>query len=70
MNSRPTSGPTPLSSQLDADFHSGAANLRSLVNSDLAQQVLPASWQNSITELSFSITALWDSIVNAVSLVL
>ena len=70
MNSRPTSGPTPLSSQLDANFHSGAADLRSLVGSDVAQQWLPASWLNSITDLSFSITGLWDSISNALSLVL
>lgn len=57
---------TQLSSQLNANFHSGAADVRSLAWGDPADAWLPTSWQQSLTDLSFSVTALWDAIVAAV----
>lgn len=60
---------TPLSSTLDRNFHSGANDVRTLAWSETASQWLPTSWQQSITDLTYSVTGLWDSLVNGIMLV-
>ncbi|QYH20026.1 hypothetical protein JKI95_03040 [Corynebacterium aquatimens] len=59
---------TPLSSMLNVNFHSGAEDLRSIAWSGPADQWLPTSWQQSLTDLSYSVTGLWDSLVRAIML--
>ena len=66
----PYAGPTPLSSQLNTNFHLGAQDVRTLTWTNLAGDWLPTSWQESITALSHSVTGLWDSVYRAVMLVL
>jgi len=61
---------TPLSSTLHYNFHSGAQDVRDFAASDVAAQWLPASWRQSLTDLSFSVTGLWDSLVRALMLAL
>lgn len=63
-------GPTPLSSQLNINFHLGAEDVRTFAWSNIASDWLPTSWQESITDLSYSVTGLWDSIYRAIMLVL
>lgn len=58
-----------LSSQLDANMHSGAQDLRdALFTPNTA--FLPTSWQASLDQLSYSVIGLWDSIVRAVEMFL
>lgn len=61
---------TPLSSQLNANFHSGAEDVRRIDWSVPADRWLPTSWQQSIDALSYSVTGLWDSVYRALMLVL
>lgn len=61
---------TPLSSTLHSNFHSGAQDVRNFAASDIAAQWVPASWLQSITDLTYSVTGLWDSLVHALMLVL
>ncbi|AQQ14778.1 hypothetical protein CGLAU_04010 [Corynebacterium glaucum] len=63
-------GMTPLSSTLHHNFHSGAQDVRDFAASDLAAQWIPGSWRQSLTDLSYSVTGLWDSLVRALMLVL
>lgn len=60
---------TPLSSTLNRNFHLGAQDTRRFVWSNLANDWLPTSWQESITQLSYSVTGLWDSVIRAIELV-
>lgn len=60
---------TPLSSLLDTNFHLGAQDVRTLAWTEQATQWLPTSWQQSITDLTYSVTGLWDSLVAALMLV-
>ena len=53
---------------LNVNFHSGAEDLRSIAWSGPADQWLPTSWQQSLTDLSYSVTGLWDSLVRAIML--
>lgn len=60
---------TPLSSALNRNFHLGAQDTRRFVWSNLVNDWLPTSWQESITQLSYSVTGLWDSVIRAIELV-
>ena len=59
-----------LSSQLTYNMHHGAQDLRIMLTTDITNNFLPASWQESLSDLSFSVTGLWDSIVRGVSVLL
>ena len=58
------------SSQLTYNMHHGAQDLRIMLTTDITNNFLPASWQQSLSDLSFSVTGLWDSIVRGVSVLL
>ena len=57
-----------LSSQLTYNMHHGAEDLRILLTTDITNNFLPQSWQDSLRDLSYSVVGLWDSIVRGVSL--
>lgn len=59
-----------LSSQLNYNMHHGAEDLRIMLMSDITNNFLPASWQESLNVLSYSVIGLWDSIVRGVSVLL
>ena len=59
-----------LSSQLTYNMHHGAEDLRIMLTTDITNNFLPASWQQSLSELSFSVIGLWDSIVRGVTVLL
>lgn len=59
-----------LSSQLTYNMHHGAEDLRIMLTTDITNNFLPASWQQSLSDLSFSVIGLWDSIVRGVSALL
>ena len=59
-----------LSSQLTYNMHHGAEDLRTMLTTDITNNFLPASWQQSLSDLSFSAIGLWDSIVRGVSALL
>ena len=59
-----------LSSQLNYNMHHGAEDLRTMLTTDITNNFLPASWQDSLNALSFSVIGLWDSIVRGVSVLL
>ena len=59
-----------LSSQLTYNMHHGAEDLRTMLTTDITNNFLPASWQDSLSDLSFSVIGLWDSIVHGVSVLL
>lgn len=59
-----------LSSQLNYNMHHGAEDLRIMLTTDITNNFLPASWQQSLSDLSFSVVGLWDSIVRGVSVLL
>ena len=59
-----------LSSQLTHNMHHGAEDLRIMLTTDITNNFLPASWQESLSDLSFSVIGLWDSIVRGVSVLL
>ena len=59
-----------LSSQLTHNMHHGAEDLRIMLTTDITNNFLPASWQDSLADLSFSVIGLWDSIVRGVSVLL
>ena len=59
-----------LSSQLTYNMHHGADDLRIMLTTDITNNFLPASWQQSLSDLSFSVVGLWDSIVRGVSVLL
>lgn len=59
-----------LSSQLSYNMHHGAEDLRIMLTTDITNNFLPASWQESLSDLSFSVIGLWDSIVRGVSVLL
>ncbi len=59
-----------LSSQLTYNMHHGAEDLRIMLTTDITNNFLPASWQQSLSDLSFSVVGLWDSIVRGVSVLL
>lgn len=59
-----------LSSQLTYNMHHGAEDLRIMLTTDITNNFLPASWQQSLSDLSFSVVGLWDSIVRGVSALL
>ena len=59
-----------LSSQLTYNMHHGAEDLRIMLTTDITNNFLPASWQESLSDLSFSVVGLWDSIVRGVSVLL
>ena len=59
-----------LSSQLTYNMHHGAEDLRIMLTTDITNNFLPASWQQSLSDLSFSVIGLWDSIVRGVSVLL
>ena len=41
-----------------------------MLTTDITNNFLPASWQDSLNALSFSVIGLWDSIVRGVSVLL
>ncbi|MBC3179426.1 hypothetical protein [Corynebacterium lujinxingii] len=57
-----------LSSQLTYNMHHGAEDLRILLTTDITNNFLPGSWQDSLRDLSYSVIGLWDSIVRGISL--
>ena len=57
-----------LSSQLNYNMHHGAEDLRILLTTDITNNFLPGSWQDSLRDLSYSVIGLWDSIVRGISL--
>ena len=59
-----------LSSQLTYNMHHGAEDLRIMLTTDITNNFLPASWQQSLSDLSFSVIGLWDSIVRGVTVLL
>jgi len=59
-----------LSSQLNYNMHHGAEDLRTMLTTDITNNFLLASWQDSLSDLSFSVIGLWDSIVRGVSVLL
>lgn len=59
-----------LSSQLNYNMHHGAEDLRIMLTTDITNNFLPGSWQDSLSDLSFSVIGLWDSIVRGVSVLL
>ena len=59
-----------LSSQLTYNMHHGAEDLRIMLTTDITNNFLPTSWQDSLADLSFSVIGLWDSIVRGVSVLL
>lgn len=59
-----------LSSQLNYNMHHGAEDLRIMLTTDITNNFLPASWQQSLSDLSFSVIGLWDSIVRGLGVLL
>lgn len=59
-----------LSSQLTYNMHHGAEDLRIMLTTDITNNSLPQSWQDSLNALSHSVVGLWDSIVRGVSVLL
>lgn len=59
-----------LSSQLTYNMHHGAEDLRIFLTTDITNNFLPGSWQDSLRDLSYSVIGLWDSIVRGISLLL
>ena len=59
-----------LSSQLTYNMHHGAEDLRIMLTTDITNNFLPQSWQDSLNALSYSVIGLWDSIVRGVSVLL
>lgn len=59
-----------LSSQLTYNMHHGAEDLRIMLTTDITNNFLPASWQESLSDLSLSVIGLWDSIVRGVGVLL
>ena len=57
-----------LSSQLTYNMHHCAEDLRILLTTDITNNFLPGSWQDSLRDLSYSVIGLWDSIVRGISL--
>lgn len=57
-----------LSSQLTYNMHHGAEDLRILLTTNITNNFLPGSWQDSLRDLSYSVIGLWDSIVRGISL--
>ena len=49
-------------------MHAGAEDLRILLTTDITNNFLPGSWQDSLRDLSYSVIGLWDSIVRGISL--
>jgi len=41
-----------------------------MMPTDITNNFLPASWQDSLSDLSFSVIGLWDSTVRGVSVLL
>lgn len=42
---------------------------RNALGNGAADAWLPASWQASLNDLSHSVVALWDSVINAISII-
>lgn len=59
-----------LSSQLTYNMHHGAEDLRIMLTTDITNSFLPASWQESLNALSYSVIGLWDSILRGVAVLL
>jgi len=59
-----------LSSQLTYNMHHGAEDLRIMLTTDITNNFLPQSWQDSLADLSYSVIGLWDSIVRGVGVLL
>lgn len=62
-----TIGRMNLSSQLTYNMHHGAEDLRIMLTTDITNNFLPLSWQDSLRDLSFSVVGLWDSVVRGIS---
>ena len=60
-------GDMNLSSQLTYNMHHGAEDLRILLMTDITNNFLPQSWQDSLRDLSFSVIGLWDSVIRGIS---
>ncbi|MDK6494087.1 hypothetical protein QP172_10175 [Corynebacterium coyleae] len=58
-----------LSSLLMYNIHHGAQDFRNALGNGAADAWLPASWQASLNDLSHSVVALWDSVINAISII-
>ena len=58
-----------LSSLLTYNIHHGAQDFRNALGNGAADAWLPASWQASLNDLSHSVGALWDSAINAISII-
>lgn len=54
---------------MNVNFHLGAQDVRWLAWTEQASQWFPTSWQQSVTDLTYSVTGLWDSLVRALMLV-
>lgn len=59
-----------LSSQLTYNMHHGAEDLRIMLTTDITNNFLPASWQQSLSDLSFSVIGLWDSVIRGISVLM
>lgn len=57
-----------LSSMLTRNMHTGAEDLRIILTTDVVNNFLPASWQASLVQLSYSVVGLWDSVMRALSI--
>lgn len=53
---------------LTRNMHTGAEDLRIFLTTDVVNNFLPASWQASLVQLSYSVVGLWDSVMRAVSI--
>lgn len=53
---------------LTRNMHTGAEDLRIILTTDVVNNFLPASWQASLVQLSYSVVGLWDSVMRAVSI--
>lgn len=60
-------GDMNLSSQLTYNMHHGAEDLRIMLTTDITNNFLPQSWQDSLRDLSFSVIGLWDSVIRGIS---
>ena len=56
-----------LSSQLTYNMHHGAEDLRIMLTTDITNNFLPRSWQDSLRDLSVSVIGLWDSVIRGIS---
>lgn len=59
-----------LSSQLTYNMRHGAEDLRIMLTTDITNNFLPQSWQDSLAALSYSVIGLLDSVIRGIGVLL